>query len=63
MDGGVIRCNLEKNEKTRNIPIIFLSALVTKEEEGNIQGHLFISKSTGKEEIIKKIKDVLNLKS
>lgn len=63
MDGGDVSYFLEKNEKTSNIPIIFLSALVTKEEGGSIKGRLFISKSIGKEEIIKKIKNVLGLTS
>jgi len=63
MDGGDVSQILENNEKTKDIPIIFLSALVTKEEEGGIKGRLFISKASGKEEIIKKIKKVLGLTS
>jgi CheY-like chemotaxis protein len=61
MDGGDVSCILENNEKTKNIPIIFLSGMVTKDEEGDIKGHLFISKSNSKEEIIKRIKKVLGL--
>jgi len=61
MDGGDVAQNLSENEKTRHIPIIFLSGLVTKSEEDTIAGHLFISKSNTIEGIIKKIKEVLGI--
>lgn len=61
MDGGDISQRLEENAQTANIPIMFLSGLVTKEEEGDIKGRSFISKSNTKDEIIKKIKRVLGI--
>jgi CheY-like chemotaxis protein len=59
MDGGDIAQNLSENEKTKNTPIIFLTSLITKEEEGRIGERLFISKFSSIEDIIKKIKGVL----
>jgi len=62
MDGGDVVKFLQLNKKTMGIPVVFLSGLITKEEEGNIKGQLYISKSSTKEEIIKKIKTVLEIK-
>ena len=59
MDGGDVNRYLSGNEKTKAIPVIFLSGLITENEEGNIKGQIYISKSSSKEEIIKKIKSVL----
>lgn len=65
MDGGQTAQNLLENVKTKNIPIIFLTSIVTKEEEaeqeGKIGGRLFISKFSDREDILKKINDVLGI--
>ena len=62
MDGGDIQQALSNNAKTKNIPVIFLSGLVTKDEEGYVKGQVYISKSSTKEEIIQKIKSTLGIK-
>jgi len=61
MDGGDVQQYLLKNIRTKDIPVIFLSGLITKDEEGDVKGQLYISKSSSKEEIVKKIKGVLGL--
>ena len=62
MDGGDVQQALLASPGTQNIPVIFLSGLITKEEEGDVKGQLYISKSSTKEEIIQKIKSVLGIK-
>ena len=62
MDGGDVQQALLAGPGTQNIPVIFLSGLITKEEEGDVKGQLYISKSSTKEEIIQKIKSVLGMK-
>lgn len=63
MDGGTTAQKLLENAKTKNIPIIFLTSMITKEEEavqeGIIKGRLFISKASSIEEFIEKINKVL----
>jgi CheY-like chemotaxis protein len=65
MDGGEVAQNLLGNEKTKNIPIIFLTSIVTEKEviesKGHIAGRLFISKFSDNNELIKKIKEVLSI--
>lgn len=65
MDGGDIASNLQEDEKTKNIPVIFLTGAVTKEEvaksDGEIAGRLFISKFSDSNEIISKIKKLLGI--
>lgn len=62
-DGGEVGNELLNNSKTKNIPIIFLTSLVSENEVGKsgnkIAGRLYISKSTDKKEIIKKIKEII----
>jgi len=62
-DGGEVGKELLSNNKTKNIPIIFLTSLVSENEVGKsgnkIAGHLYLSKSTDKKEIIKKIKEII----
>jgi len=62
-DGGEVGKELLSNNKTKDIPIIFLTSLVSENEVGKsgnkIAGRLYISKSTDKKEIIKKIKEII----
>lgn len=55
--------SLMRNERTRNIPVIFLTSLVTEEEvfdsKGEIGGRLYISKSAGKKELLRRIREVI----
>ncbi len=65
MDGGTTTRNLLENVKTKNIPIIFLTSIVTKEEEaeqeGKIGGRRFISKFSDRKDMLKKINEVLGI--
>jgi len=61
MDGGDMQKALLRNVKTKEIPVVFLSGLITKDEEGQVKGQLYISKTSTKEEIIKKLREVLRI--
>ena len=67
MDGGAVDQNLLENPRTKNIPIIFLTGIITQEEEtegeGVIGKRLFLSKSDSIDEILKKINDVLGIET
>lgn len=60
MSGGEVSDQLSEDINTKNIPIIFLTCLFTKEDEA-IQGHeiygkVFIAKPYNPEELLKEIK-------
>ena len=64
MDGSGVAKVLLDDPKTRQIPLIFLTAIVTKEEIGfesigEIGGHNFIAKPVNTERLTCCIKDVL----
>lgn len=56
MEGSEVASQLKDNENTKNIPIVFLTAVVTKgqveEASGIIGGHPFIAKPATAEELI-----------
>jgi CheY-like chemotaxis protein len=56
MEGGEVAYQLKQNEETRNIPIVFLTAVIRKEEVKSgssiIGGHPFIAKPVTVEELI-----------
>jgi len=60
-DGGIVAETLRNNLPTKNIPIVFLTAIAKKEEvdikQGNIGGHQFIAKPVSAEELLVYIKD------
>ena len=59
ISGDEIAVQLKKEEDTKNIPIVFLTAVVKKEEEvshgGIIGGKTFIAKPTSVSELVKVI--------
>jgi two-component system sensor histidine kinase/response regulator len=63
ISGADVIDSLLRNERTRDIPVIFLTSLVTEEEvfnsKGKIGGRLYMSKSTGKKELLRRIKEVV----
>jgi DNA-binding response OmpR family regulator len=63
--GAEVAEELLLDTRTRNIPIIFVTALVQKDEvdkeAGQLGGREFIAKPVGKEELISRIEAVLNL--
>jgi CheY-like chemotaxis protein len=60
MDGGDVAHVLKNDPKTKNIPIIFLSSLVTdREEQSNSKkdGLYFMSKPIDRKKLLQRIKD------
>jgi CheY-like chemotaxis protein len=58
MDGGDVASILKNDPKTKDIPIIFLSSLVTKREEQSnslSDGLFFIAKPFEREDLLEKI--------
>lgn len=56
VDGGQVAARLKADEALKNTPLIFLTAVVSKEEarvrEGVVGGHLFIAKPVSPEELL-----------
>ena len=52
MDGGEVASQVAADEKLKNIPIVFLTATVTKGEERVIAGHPFLAKPAKGEQVI-----------
>ena len=61
IDGGDVSRSLSQDDKTKGIPVVFLSGMITKDEEQNLQGRLCISKSNTPEELVKKIRTILSI--
>jgi DNA-binding response OmpR family regulator len=63
MDGGQIAQELKKNLQTKNVPIIFLTGILSREEEiekgGVIGGNVFIAKPYDPSELLAAIKRVI----
>ena len=60
MDGGEIAYLLSENPKTKDIPIIFLTSLVSEREEfKRAKGYLFVAKPFDKEKLLRVIKEAL----
>ena len=60
MDGGEVKSELSEDERTRDIPVIFSTALVTDQEiekkGGEIGGEIFLAKPSDSEKIERAIK-------
>jgi CheY-like chemotaxis protein len=65
MSGTEVAEQLLLDPRTKNIPIIFMTAIVQKEEVaeggGVVGGREFIGKPVGKEELVDRIEATLNL--
>ncbi|MFA5090032.1 MAG: response regulator [Candidatus Omnitrophota bacterium] len=63
-DGGKVSRDLLENNKTKNIPVIYLTSIITEEEvksqHGVVSGRFIISKSSSPTEVIQRIKEVLS---
>ncbi|MDH4217886.1 MAG: response regulator [Candidatus Aminicenantes bacterium] len=62
MDGGDVAFTLKNNPETKNIPIVFLSSLVTKREEQSSSkkhGIYFIAKPFERDELLRQIRKYL----
>lgn len=64
MDGGKVKAKLAENPWTKDIPVVFLSAIISKGEEQRLGGRLtgggiIISKPYSSEEILEAIEKTL----
>ena len=63
-DGGKVSRDLLENDKTKNIPVIYLTSIITEEEvkgqHGVVSGRPIISKSSNREELLRRINEVLS---
>ncbi len=63
MDGGEVAAKLKEHPLTRSIPVIFLTALLTKTEEyeknHTISGNIAFAKPFDTEELLAQIKELL----
>lgn len=64
LDGPAVALQIKADPQLNNIPIVFLTAVVKKEEvnsaEGNIGGYPFIAKPVSKEELLECIHKYLD---
>lgn len=62
IDGGDVASILKNDPRTKNIPIIFLSSLVTKREEQSSSreyGIYFLSKPIERDELLRQIRNTI----
>ena len=62
MDGGDVASILKNDPKTKEIPIVFLSSLVTKREEqsnSRLHGIYFIAKPFERDDLLRKIRSYI----
>lgn len=63
MDGGEVAYNLKNNPATKNIPIIFITAILQPVEEEKLRGkHHFMAKPVTPSKLMEKIDRVLGLR-
>ena len=63
-DGGKVSKDLLENNKTKSIPVIYLTSIITEEEvkaqRGVVSGRFIISKSSNREELVRRINEILS---
>lgn len=63
-DGGKVSQDLLRNDKTKDIPVIYLTSIITEEEvkaqHGVVSGRFIISKSSSRADLVQRIKEVLS---
>lgn len=59
VDGGDVAAQIKTDQNLKNTPIVFLTAVVTKKEEGMVGGHPFIAKPVDAEEVVECIEKQL----
>ncbi|MDO8602660.1 MAG: response regulator [Candidatus Omnitrophota bacterium] len=58
MDGGDVASELKTDNAFKDIPVVFLTAIIREDEiDGSIGGHPFIAKPVSAEDLIKHIKE------
>ncbi len=62
--GGKVSDELLANDTTKDIPVIYLTSIITEEEvksqHGTVSGRPIISKSSNREELLRRINEVLS---
>ncbi len=64
LDGGAVAQELAEDESTRQIPIVFITGLMRKEEldkEGRVNKHYFLPKPISPDDLFDKIEKVLGI--
>ena len=65
MDGGDVAASLASEESTRDIPLVFVTALISKNEIGerptSIGGHLFIAKPLTPKMLVERVDSILRV--
>jgi CheY-like chemotaxis protein len=65
LDGGAVAAQLQGHSDTRNIPVVFVTAAVRKDEiaarDGRIGGDLFVSKPVELDTLVHRIDQILSL--
>lgn len=51
-DGGEVAAQIKADRNLKDVPIVFLTAVVTKKEEGLIGGRPFLAKPAGVKEVV-----------
>lgn len=65
LDGGEVAQALSESPSTSGIPIVFITALMKKEEldeEGRVNKHFFLPKPIAPDELVSKVEQVLGMK-
>ena len=61
MDGGEVASRIKDNPETKDIPIVFLTGVITEDEVqgGTIGGYPFLAKPVSTDKLIQKIESIL----
>ena len=61
MDGTITLEYLERNPRTKNIPVLFLTSLISKKEESVrfIKGRRFLAKPVDRDKVLKAVEESL----
>jgi CheY-like chemotaxis protein len=65
LDGGAVAQELSQYQVTSDIPIVFVTALLKKEEvegDGKINKHFFLPKPISADELVAKIEEILGMR-
>ncbi|HOU36208.1 MAG TPA: response regulator [Candidatus Omnitrophota bacterium] len=65
LDGGEVAQALSESTLTSGIPIVFITALMKKEEldqEGRVNKHFFLPKPISPDELVTKVEQILRMK-
>lgn len=63
MDGGEVALNLKNSSDTKDIPIIFITAILQPAEEDKLRGkHHFLAKPITPDKLIKKIDAIMEMR-